>query len=273
MNNQFQPINMPYGNCLLPISFDHRDNTSSATFGNGVDYANCIPKIDKGYSVYGPGNTKITDKLEQYFFYKQPYPDGYDNNTYKEPYGPTDLQTVRPKEPYDNYYVQLGAKSLNVQPDYTLSVFFSDDNINHLRNTIVQKVKEITSDSGVAGTPEGVVIKAPNMDDLFYYMVNIYQNYKINNGSICFVGIKNQSNIKSEIAKLNTNLLQDYVSKMVSQINMYIYYYKDASQLPEQLSLPTYTSQKGSKTLEYNTGFTSGNSIGVASYNQVGNIM
>ena len=60
---------------------------------------------------------------------------------------------------------------------------------------------------------------------------------------------------------------------MISQINMYIYYYKDASQLPQQLSLPTYTSMKGSKSLEYNTGFKSGNSIGIASYNEVGNIL
>jgi hypothetical protein len=60
---------------------------------------------------------------------------------------------------------------------------------------------------------------------------------------------------------------------MISQINMYIYYYKDASQLPQQLSQPLLTSMKGAKTLEYNTGFTSGNSIGVASFNQVGNIL
>ena len=111
------------------------------------------------------------------------------------------------------------------------------------------------------------------MDDFFYYMVNIFQNYKIHNGSICFVALKNQGDLKSDIAKLNTNVLQEYVSKMVSQINMYIYYYRDASQLPEQLSRPTYTAMKGSKSLEYNTGFTSGNSIGIASYNQVGNII
>ena len=53
---------------------------------------------------------------------------------------------------------------------------------------------------------------------------------------------------------------------------MYIYYYIDASQLPEQLSLPESNSMKGSKTLEYNVGFKSGNSLGIASYNQVGNI-
>ena len=100
-----------------------------------------------------------------------------------------------------------------------------------------------------------------------------YQNYKIHNGSIVFVNLKNKTDIKSEVAKLNTNALQEYISKMISQINMYIYYYKDASQLPEQLSLPTYNSMKGARSLEYNVGFTSGNPIGVASYNQVGNIV
>ena len=54
---------------------------------------------------------------------------------------------------------------------------------------------------------------------------------------------------------------------------MYVYYYIDASQLPQQLSNPVLTSMKGSKVLEYNTGFYSGNSMGVASYNEVGNII
>ena len=111
------------------------------------------------------------------------------------------------------------------------------------------------------------------MDDFFNYMISTYQNYKIYNGSICFVNSLNNSNIKSEISKLNSNILQDYVSKMVSQINMYIYYYKDASQLPEQLAVPLATTMKGSKTLEYNVGFNSGNSIGIASFNEVGNII
>jgi hypothetical protein len=154
-----------------------------------------------------------------------------------------------------------------------MSVFFSDSNLNHLREIVVKKVKEITAESGVAGSPEGVTIQPPNMDDFFYYLVNIYQNYKIHNGSIVFVNLRNNTDIKSEVAKLNTNALQEYISKMISQINIYIYYYRDASQLPDQLSLPTYNSMKGSRSLEYNTGFTSGNSIGVASYNQVGNIL
>jgi hypothetical protein len=264
---------MPYGNCLIPLDAQHRDTTDSGNFGNGTFMSNCVPEINVPHTNYAPKNTTVVNNLEKFFFIQGDKPQGSNQAVYKEKYGNIDLQTPRPEEPYASYYVQLAAKSLNVRPDYTLSVFFSDENINHLRNTVVQKVKEITSDSGVAGSPEGVTIKAPNMDDFFYYMVNIYQNYKINNGSICFMGIKKQTDIQQEVAKLNTDVLQEYISKMISQINMYIYYYKDASQLPEQLSLPSYTSMKGSRTLEYNTGFTSGNSLGVASYNEANNIM
>jgi len=60
---------------------------------------------------------------------------------------------------------------------------------------------------------------------------------------------------------------------MISQLNMYMYYYKDASQLPEQLSIPELTSMKGSRSLEYNNGLYSGNSIGVARYSQMNNII
>jgi len=170
-------------------------------------------------------------------------------------------------------FIQKAAEALHLQPDPILAIFFSDSNIDHLLTTVVRKVKEITAESGVAGNNEGVTIMKPNMQDFFNYMITYYQNYKVYNGSICFVNLRNKNEtVQDAVGKLNTSVLQDYISKMVSQINMYIYYYKDASQLPDQLSLPTYTSMKGSRTLEYNNGFTSGNSIGVASYNQVGNI-
>jgi len=173
-----------------------------------------------------------------------------------------------------NYYIQAAGDSLHQKPDLLMKVFFSDENINYLRNQVVARVRQITADSGVAGDNQGVTIQTPNMDDFFYYMVNIFQNYKIHNGSICFVALKQSSDIKSDISKLNTNVLQEYVTKMVSQINMYIYYYKDASQLPEQMSLPVYTSTRSdNKVLEYNTGFHSGNSLGMARYNQVGNVL
>jgi hypothetical protein len=266
-------VNVPYGWCLLPSNAQNRQGVPGPdVFGNGVDYTNCVPQIVKSPAVIGPQNTSSVNKLDQYFLMNQGYPGGTSQITDSFG-GPTDLQSSRPPEPQKNYYVNLASRSLNVAIDPVMAVYFSDDNINHIRNTVVKKVKEITADSGVAGTPEGVTIKTPNMDDLFYYMLNMYKTYKITNGSIVFVNLKKNTDIKAEIAKLNTEVLQDYVSKLVSQINMYIYYYIDASQLPQQLSRPVYTSMKGSRELEYNTGFQSGNSIGISSYNQVGNII
>jgi hypothetical protein len=259
--------NQPYGYCLLKRNSENRDYTSTATYGNGIDYPDCVQKLQDPLNQIGPQNTSSVNSMDQFFLRGNIM--GTPQYTEKF-YSATDLQNVRPTN--ESNYIQLASNSLHVSPDQTMNVFFSDQNINHLRNTVVSKVKQITADSGIAGDSVGVTIKTPNMDDMFYYMINIYQTYKVSNGSICFVNLKNTTTIESEISKLNTDLLQDYISKMVSQINMYIYYYKDASQLPQQLSLPALTTMKGSKTLEYNTGFTSGNSRGVASYNLVGNL-
>jgi len=269
----FNAINLPYGYCLLSSNANNRQGVPGPdVYGNGKDYTECVRGIIQTKQVLKDQNTKHVNNLDQFFFNGPQNPSG-NNGNYKDSFGNIDLQTPRPPEPYSNYYIQLAAQSLHAKPDLLISLFFSDSNLNHIRDTVVRKVKEITADSGVAGNNEGVTIKTPNMDDLFYYMVNIYQSYKITNGSICFVNLKKETDVKKELAKLNTNVLQDYVSKLVSQINMYIYYYLDASQLPQQLALPTYTSTKGSRVLEYNSGFQSGNSIGVASYNEVGNVL
>ena len=135
-------------------------------------------------------------KLDQFFLMDQRFPMG---NHQIPSGGPTDLQTPRSSSNSENYYVGLASKSLNVSVDSIMAVFFSDSNINHLRNTIVIKVKEITGDSGIAGTPEGVTIKTPNMDDLFYYMLNMYTTYKVTNGSIVFVNLKKNTDIKKHI--------------------------------------------------------------------------
>jgi len=272
--NKFNPINEPYGWCLLPIDPNNRDVTDSETYGNGTFLPNCIPKLVQSPGVIGQQNTNSVNALDQYFFNQQTHlPSGTSRKSYFDSPSRPNLQTPRPVDTKENSYISLAGQSLHISPDTLMKLFFSDDNINHLRNTIVSKVKQVTADTKVAGNNEGVTIKPPNMDDLFYYMVNTFQNYKIHNGSICFVNLKKETDFRAELIKLNSNILQDYISKMISQINMYIYYYKDASQLPEQLSLPLLTSMKGSKTLEYNTGFTSGNSIGIASFNEVGNII
>jgi hypothetical protein len=280
-NTRFSPINLPYGNCLIPSNQFQRDFPTSATFGESGDpcintlNVNIAPGLypSPSLSEIALTNSTNVNRLDTYFFNDPTYPKGAGNFTNIEQFANPNLQDPRRQEVYKNAYINFAADALHVSPDVVMSVFFSDDNIEHLRSTIVKKVRDITSESGVTGSSEGVTIMKPNMDDFFNYMIITYQNYKIYNGSICFVNSLNKSNIKNEISKLNSNLLQDYVSKMVSQINMYIYYYKDASQLPEQLAVPVATTMKGSKTLEYNVGFNSGNSIGVASFNEVGNIM
>ena len=294
--NNFNSLNLPYSDYLLPSNSLNRQGVPSA----GKFEANSpqrMGQVVQPLNLIAQQNTQTSRTLGDYFFTNANYPIGTPEKVvYTDNLSDTSLQAERSTSNYgislnkvytnannqimhttgneniDNYYVLLASDALHVNADPLTRLFFSDDNINHLRNTAVQKIKQITADSGVAGDKEGVTIKTPNMDDFFNYMLGIFKNYKIQNGSICFVALKNPSDLKSDIAKLNTNVLQEYVSKMVSQINMYIYYYRDASQLPEQLSRPTYTAMKGSKSLEYNTGFTPGNSIGIASYNQVGNI-
>jgi hypothetical protein len=297
--NSFNSVNIPYNGYLLPSNSLNRQGAPSP--GSKFVGSQIVQSLD----IKGPQNSQAVKNMNNNFLNVQQFPTGvperpnpyndYTNETgtlqnqrpggypitENQVYTTSPAFNKRPENPIGgvygnkfvkNYYVEKASESLHQLPDTFMTVFFSDENIQHLRTTVVQKVKEITTDSGVAGNNEGVTIQLPNLDDFFYYMVNIFQNYKIHNGSICFVNFKNSANIKSEIAKLNTNVLQEYVSKMVSQINMYIYYYKDASQLPDQLSQPVYTSMKGSRELEYNTGFQSGNSMGIASYNQVGNI-
>lgn len=278
--NKFNPINFPYGNCLLESNPEDRNYPTSATFGEKDkclnNNVNLAPGLYKNPSLkeISIQNTNSVNNLDTYFLRQtDTYPSRTDYaSTFTTEFSSPSLQSVRPPEVNKNSYINLASESLHVYPDTLMSIFFSDTNIEHLRNTVVEKVKKITGESGVAGSPEGVTILKPNVDDFFNYLVNTYQNYKIYNGSICFVNSTANTSIKTELTKLNSTVLQEYVSKMVSQINMYIYYYKDASQIPEQLSLPAYASMKGSKTLEYNVGFKSGNSLGIASYSQVSNI-
>lgn len=182
-----------------------------------------------------------------------------------------DSQVPVPVEYKKNLYIEMAGTVLHNVPDMVMSVFFSDENIEHMRNIIISKVKELTAKSNATGDNMGIDIQKPDISELFNFMIQKYVNYINYNGSICFVKLKNNTDIRAEISKLNSAVLQDYVSKLVSQINMYIYYYKDASRMPEQIEVPKYTSMKGSRSLEYNTGFYSGNSLGIAQFNVMNN--
>lgn len=293
--NSFNSINIPSNHYLLPSNVLNRQGIPGpGIFGTKTN--NEISQTIQPMPVMAQQGARASHFIDNSFLNSNYFPKGTSSINQGE-YANIDLQTERPVEnqnftqqivktndnnevisiensnKFENYYIKLASDTLHVKPDKLMFLYFSDDNINHLRNMVVKKVKEITAESGVGGDNQGVTIQTPNMDDFFYYMVNIYKNYRIYNGSICFVNLKNDATLKSDISKLNTDVLQEYVSKLISQINMYIYYYRDASQLPEQLSQPVYTSSRSkNKVLEYNSGFSSGNSNGMARYNEVGNI-
>ena len=200
------------------------------------------------------------------------YNDANAVNNYSRAYTSPDLQVSRRPEYYSNTnnYIKMASDALNMQPTVLFSVFFSDDNIKHLRAKVVEHVRDATARSNIFQSPEGVTVQEPNIDNFFTYMLRTYMNYNTLNGSICFVNV--EPPLKESIAKLNSSLLQEYVSKLVSEMAMYLQYYNDASALPEQLASPQYTRMKGSRSLEYNTAFVSGNSEAVSAFNQIGNI-
>jgi hypothetical protein len=260
-------INYQYSNCLIPSNPKNRDFPTSENFGNGIDYKDCIGN-------HGSLNNTIYPQtfIPGPHYKTVPILEG--NKTFFSPFSKTDLQ----KDKIDinnNIYIELAAKTLGYTSDLYLALVFCDSNINHLISTITLKIKELTTNL----VPEGLSIQV-DIEDFFNYMISKYRDQKVYNGSICFVNLK--KDLHTELIKLNTDIIQDYVTKMISQLNMYMYYYKDASQIPEQLSLPLLTSAKGSRSLEYNIGlynnesinfYNGGSSIGVANFNEAGNII
>ena len=147
----YNAVNIPYGWCFLPSNANYRQGAPGPdVFGDGVNYTDCIPDVIKPTEYYRPYNNASVNNMDSYFFKGQSNPMGsnkdlFNGDTIKG--GPTDLQSVRPNEPYSNYYITLAANSLKLRPDLLLSLLFSDSNLNHIRDSVVQRVKEITADS------------------------------------------------------------------------------------------------------------------------------
>jgi hypothetical protein len=180
----------------------------------------------------------------------------------KAPLAPSDKQpqipTVGPTNSGENFYVEQARRYLRQEPHLLMGVFFSDTNINHIRQRIVDDIKRV----------KGIQMQLPQMDHLFQFMIKAFAYDQNFTGSICFVNFKSKDNVKNKIAQLNTEVIQEYTSHLISQMDMYTRYYKDASTTSwSPLELPTLATMKGSRVLEQNVGFTPGNSEGVASYN------
>jgi hypothetical protein len=64
--------------------------------------------------------------------------------------------------------------------------------------------------------------------------------------------------INNKLARLNKAVISLAVKQVLSGIDMYLEYYKQASTLPVPLSHPTLTTMKGSRVLSEDVGFSSG---------------
>lgn len=168
-------------------------------------------------------------------------------------------------------YQDWGRKSVQQDPSNLNTFFFSSENIDYLQDRIVSEIKRIKK----------VDISKQSVDELLIIMRNYYT--KALSGWLPHEGDPNKvysrgetpCSIEEQLSRLNKAVLEETIKQVLSGVDMYFEYYKQASSLPLPLSLPTYTSEKGSRVLSENVGFNSGHEFtkSVDSYNQRYNIL
>ena len=81
--------------------------------------------------------------------------------------------------------------------------------------------------------------------------------------------------MEQKLARLNRKTISECVKQVLSGINMYLEYYKQASTLPIPMTHPRLATMKGSRALYNNVGFESGRetSKAMSSFNERYNII
>jgi hypothetical protein len=186
----------------------------------------------------------------------------------------------------DNQYIVWACNSMNMQPNPLLNFLFSTDNVDYLQQQIVDEVFRIRQ----------VKIAKQSTDELLIIMRNKYQ-YALSgwlprdvnnlmkvyargdvggpNGLAYDSNSTGCTNLEFQLLQINRSILEECIKQVLSGIDAYLQYYKDASSLPMPLSRSVYVSSKGSNSLMENVGFESGHS-GTdmsSSYNQRFNII
>lgn len=167
-----------------------------------------------------------------------------------------------PKGLIQDPYVKFGLEANHSTPTAVILLFFSRENVKYLQKRVVDEVKRITGNA-IAPQSENKLLTIMNNK----YQYSLYGYLPSATVHIALPRGEKSCSLRQRLTKLNQATLQEAVKQVVSGVQMYKQYYKDASSLPIPLSRPTLVTNKGSRVLEYNTGFTSGNSRGVDSYN------
>jgi hypothetical protein len=182
-------------------------------------------------------------------------------------------------------YQTWAMKSMNITPSALLNFFFSEENVKYLQNQMTHEVKRIRNED----------ISPQSIDDLLIIMRNHYE-YALS-GSLPYAGDPNKvhargttqnpgglaydpnaggcTSLEEQIKRLNKSVVEETVSQVLSGIDQYKQYYKDASSIPLPLSRSVMTTMKGSNVLQPNLGFESGHgmSSSISSYSQRFNVI
>jgi len=166
-------------------------------------------------------------------------------------------------------YLQYGLKANQSVITALNSLFFNEKNVQYLQKRIIDDIKQLT----------GVTIKPQSEDALLVIMNNKYQ-YSLygwlpamSTPHLALPRGEKPCSLTDRLTRLNQSVLQDTIKQILSGMNMYMQYYKDASSLPTPLSRPKAMTMKGSRVLQENVGLHSGNSRAIDSFNMRDNVI
>jgi hypothetical protein len=173
------------------------------------------------------------------------------------------------ESPMGDPYLQFGLQSLNEEVTELSGLFFNKVNVAYLQNRIVTDITKLT----------GIEIKPQNESALLIIMRNKYE-YGLSGWlpatspvHLALPRGEKPCSLRERLSRLNQAVLQDTIKQIVNGMGMYAEYYKQASSMPEPLSLPTVMTMKGSRVLQENIAFTNGNSRGIDSFNMRNNVI
>lgn len=151
-------------------------------------------------------------------------------------------------------YQEWAQQATNMTPNTLMNFFFSKTNVDYLQNRVISEAKNI----------RGVTIARQSDDDLLIIMLRYYlsalsgwlpQEHEPNRPH---PRGEAPCSLKEKLSRLNKSTIEEAVKQVLSGIDMYREYYKQASSLPLPLSRPVLTTMKGSRVLQQNVGFDSG---------------
>ena len=146
---------------------------------------------------------------------------------------------------YQDEYQLWAFKNLRLTESVLLPYLFSKTNVKFIQKSVVNYVKQFRN----------ITINTQQDEDtLLNMMVAAYTLYLEPEGTCQFTKDctgNTQNNYSYILGNINKYIIEMYVKKVISSIDMYKYYIKDISNMPKPLSLPTLITNKGSNSLGF----------------------